>query len=97
MGLFVDETPVLDGDHLIDRVGELVAAILDMHRRIAVSRKAAIDIGDSGHFGSREILAGKGGRAAALEEFQADREQLFHFRHDVWQGVEDHPVLGLNH
>ena len=47
MGLLVDEPAVLDRDHLIDRVGELVSPILDMDCCVAVRREAAVDIGDS--------------------------------------------------
>ena len=39
-------------DHLadlVDAVGELVAAILDMHRRIPVSDIASVDIGPAWH------------------------------------------------
>ncbi len=34
MQRLVDKTAVRDGDHLVDAVGELKAAILDMHRRL---------------------------------------------------------------
>ena len=36
-------------DDLVDAVAELVAAILDMHRGLAVSTIAAVDIGDARH------------------------------------------------
>ena len=49
MRRFVDEAPVLDGDDFIDPVGELKAAILDMHRGFAVRKITAIDIGDTRH------------------------------------------------
>ena len=34
---------------LIDAVGELIAAILHMHARVAVGEIASVDVGDAGH------------------------------------------------
>ena len=43
----VDELPARHGYNLIDTVGELVAAILDMDRRLPVRQILAGDIGDA--------------------------------------------------
>ncbi len=49
MPLLIDEAPAHDCDHLVDAVGELEAAVLDMHRRLAMRQILAGDIGDAGH------------------------------------------------
>src|SRR4029077_5208786 len=49
MRRLVDEVPAIDRDHLINPVGELEAAILDMHRRLAMRQVLAGDIGDARH------------------------------------------------
>src|SRR5450432_1602958 len=38
-----------DREHLIDPVGELVAAVLDMHRRLGMRQKSTVHIGDARH------------------------------------------------
>jgi len=49
MQRLIDEPPIPDGDDLVDAVGELVAAVLDMHRRLAMRQVLAGDIGDARH------------------------------------------------
>src|SRR5262249_30711486 len=49
MQRLVQQPPAADSDHLIDTVGELIAAVFDMYRRIAMRAVAAIDIGYAGH------------------------------------------------
>jgi hypothetical protein len=45
----VDQRPVADFADLVDRVGELEAAILDVHRALAMGNVTAVDIGDAAH------------------------------------------------
>src|SRR6185437_7283792 len=45
----VDEIAASDRDHLVNRVGKLEAAILDMDARRTVRDIAAVDISDAGH------------------------------------------------
>ena len=47
MPLLVQRQPIADRQNFIDGVGELQAAILDVHGRAAVRHVAAIDIGDA--------------------------------------------------
>src|SRR6266481_6006244 len=61
MRRLIDEASATDRDHLIDAIGKLVAAILDMHRRLAMHQVLAGDIGDARH------------RSAALYDEQSVR------------------------
>src|SRR4051812_46373817 len=63
MPLLVDEIPARDGDHLIDAVAELLAAVLDMHRRLPVRQVLAGDIGDAGHRSARDQVPTLSGRS----------------------------------
>src|SRR5207248_4587173 len=63
MPLLVDEMPAHDGDHLIDAVTELIAAVLDMHRRLPVRQVLAGDIGDAGHRSARDHVPTLSGRS----------------------------------
>src|SRR5436309_9343298 len=63
MPLLVDEMPAHDGDHLIDAVAELIAAVLDMHRRLPVRQVLAGDIGDAGHRSARDQVPTLSGRS----------------------------------
>src|SRR6266478_165020 len=63
MPLLVDEMPAHDGDHLIDAVAELIAAVLDMHRRLPVRQVLAGDIGDTGHRSARDQVPTLSGRS----------------------------------
>jgi len=45
----VDQPPVADLADLVDAIGELVAAILDMDGGIGVTDIAAVDIGEARH------------------------------------------------
>ncbi len=47
MERLVDQPPVLHSGHLVDTVGKLVAAILDMDRSFAMRQETAIDIGNT--------------------------------------------------
>src|SRR5260370_3395256 len=49
MRRLVDQRAAADGDDLVDGIGELEAAILDMHARRTVRNIAPVDIGDAGH------------------------------------------------
>src|SRR5260370_34595591 len=48
MRRLVDQRAAADGDDLVDGIGELEAAILDMHARRTVRNIAPVDIGDAG-------------------------------------------------
>src|SRR5437763_6604078 len=63
MAPLIDEMPAHDGDHLIDAVAELVAAVLDMHRRLPVRQVLAGDIGDAGHRSARDQVPTLSGRS----------------------------------
>src|SRR5258708_13821430 len=54
MPLLIDEMPARHGDHLVDAVAELIAAILDVHGRLTVRQVLAGDIGDAGHRSARD-------------------------------------------
>src|SRR5215467_7384534 len=56
VSVLVDENPADNGDHLIDAVAELIAAVLDMHRRLAVRQVLPADIGDARHRRSRRYV-----------------------------------------
>ena len=45
----IDQNTVKDRHHFVNAIGELVAAILDMHRGFAVRHVTAVDIGLTGH------------------------------------------------
>ena len=45
----VDEAPLAHLAHLVDAVGELVAAVLDVHARVAVRQVTAVHIGNARH------------------------------------------------
>ena len=45
----VDQPPVPDLADLIDAIGKLIAAVLDMDRGFAIRPIAAVDIGDAQH------------------------------------------------
>ncbi len=47
MLVFVEDVAADHAPNFIDRVGELQAAILDMHARIRMRKIAPIDIGDA--------------------------------------------------
>src|SRR5260370_5968079 len=47
----IDEAPATDRDHLVDAVGKLEAAVLDMHACLATRQILAGDIGDARHDG----------------------------------------------
>jgi len=49
MPLLVDEMPAHDGDHLIDAVAELIAAVFDMHCRLTMRQILAGDVSDARH------------------------------------------------
>ena len=49
MPVFIDQTAAADGDHLVDAVGELIAPVFDMDRRLVVGHVAVVDVGDSRH------------------------------------------------
>ena len=49
MPFLVDQPAAEHGDDLVDPVGELVAAVLDMHRGAAMRLVAAVDVGDARH------------------------------------------------
>ena len=49
MGLQVNRMTAAHGDHLVDSIGELVTAILDMDSGQTVGQVAAVDVGDPGH------------------------------------------------
>src|SRR5260370_34397885 len=49
MRRLVDQRAAGGGDGLVDGIGELEAAILDMHARRTVRNIAPVDIGDAGH------------------------------------------------
>jgi len=46
---FVDQPTLADLADLVDAVGELIAAVLDVDRRRRERTIAAVDIGDAGH------------------------------------------------
>jgi hypothetical protein len=52
MARFVDEVAALDLDDLVDRIGELKAAILNVNRGVSVRQVSAIDVDDAGHAAS---------------------------------------------
>jgi hypothetical protein len=45
----IDHQAGMDGDHLVDTVGELIAAVLAVNRRLAMRHVATADIGVAGH------------------------------------------------
>jgi len=47
--VLVDELSIVEVHDLIDAIGELVAAVLDVHRGLPLRQVAAIDIGDAAH------------------------------------------------
>ncbi|MNC92877.1 hypothetical protein D3C83_93860 [compost metagenome] len=49
MAFLVDHAPFADDADLVDAVGELVAAILDVDRSLFMRLVAAVDIGDAQH------------------------------------------------
>src|SRR5437899_7455723 len=49
MALRVAELAVEQGPDLVDRVGELVAAVLDVDDRLALRDEAAVDVSDTAH------------------------------------------------
>src|ERR1700730_12741982 len=49
MPLLIDEMAAGNRDHLIDTVAELIAAVLDVHSRLAVWQILAADIGNTRH------------------------------------------------
>ena len=49
MRFLVNQTSVMHQHHLIDAVGKLVAAVLDMHHGVAMRYVTPVYIGDSGH------------------------------------------------
>src|SRR6266404_5667328 len=63
MPLLIDEMPANDGDHLVDAVAELIAAILDVHGRLTVRQVLAGDIGDAGHRSARDQVPTLSGRS----------------------------------
>src|SRR5258705_6056973 len=63
MPLLVDEMPARHGDHLVDAVAELIAAILDVHGRLTVRQVLAGDIGDTGHRSARDQVPTLSGRS----------------------------------
>src|SRR5258707_14107963 len=63
MPLLIDEMPAHDRDHLIDAVTELIAAVLDMYRRVPVRQVLAGDIGDAGHRSARGHVPTLSGRS----------------------------------
>ena len=54
MAAFVDQPPAPHLADFVDAVGELIAAILDIHRSIAPRKIAAVDVGNAGHVNSSE-------------------------------------------
>src|SRR5579864_1432231 len=70
MQRFIDEVAIHHRDHLIDAIGELEAAVLDMHRRLAMRHILAGDIGDARHgsafFGPRPSRPHTGGTPVLL-------------------------------
>src|ERR1700730_2123665 len=63
MPLLIDEMAARDRDHLVDAVADLIAAILDMHRRLTVRQVLAGDIGDTGHRSARDQVPTLSGRS----------------------------------
>src|ERR1700719_1533722 len=61
--LFIDEMATVDGDHLVDAVAELIAAVFDVHRRLTVRQVLAGDIGDTGHRSARDQVPTLSGRS----------------------------------
>jgi hypothetical protein len=52
VALLIEEAAAEDRDDLIDAIAELIAAVFDMHRCLAVRHVLAADIGDARHFRS---------------------------------------------
>src|SRR3981081_3802292 len=63
MPLLIAEMPALRGDHLVDAVAELIAAILDVHGRLTVRQGLAGGIGDAGHRAARAPVSPQSGRS----------------------------------
>ena len=59
MALGVGQLAVEHGPDLIDPVGELEAAVLDVHDRLAVRHEAAVDIGDARPSGLLVLVAAR--------------------------------------
>ena len=53
--LGVGQLAVEQGPHLVDRVGQLVAAVLDVHHGLAVPHELPVHIGDTPHL-TRPLL-----------------------------------------
>src|SRR3546814_10483531 len=51
----VDHGAIVDQHHLVDAVGELIAAILDMDRRIGMRQVVTVDVGDARHAGAPHV------------------------------------------
>src|SRR5712692_9673037 len=49
MRFLVDEAPLDDGQHFVDPVGELVSAILNVHRRQTMRQILSVIISDTRH------------------------------------------------
>jgi hypothetical protein len=58
MQALVDEATPVDGDHLVDAVRELVAAVVDVDRRIPMREVAAVHVGDARHQPARSSSRG---------------------------------------
>ena len=74
---------VEDAEALIDRIGKLAAAVLNVHLAFPVRHVASVHIGDAAHNPSRRLS----------EKFQADAEHLLHLMHFVSQREHDHAVF----
>lgn len=84
MPFFVDQPAAMNGDHLIDPVGELIAPVFYIDASIGHGPIASVDVCDARH------------PVAFLKIFQLHGEHLFHFVDQFLGGEKDHPVLGLD-
>jgi len=50
MALLIHQSGPVDGDDLVDSVGELISPILDMNTRVAMGHVLAVYVGYSRHF-----------------------------------------------
>src|SRR5262249_60337719 len=52
----IDDPPSPDLAHLVDPVGKLIAAVLDMDRGLRERKVAAVDVGDAGQSRARALI-----------------------------------------
>src|SRR3546814_13603677 len=55
MRYLVDHGAIVYQHHLVDAVGELIAAVLDMDRRIGMRQVMTVNVGDARHAGAPHV------------------------------------------